>query len=139
MKVELSRFRVKPGKSARVDEWLEMLNENMAEVLQTLEREQMKFEVIFREMIDGEEYLYWFSVQGESGQPMGTSPFEIDQKHIEFQKECLDAAYGMRDAQPQVIMAPEAIAKIMEWDHPADSAVKFQRRELIHRRKQTDD
>lgn len=68
MKVELSRFRIKANKSERVTEWLAMLNNRMPEVLQTLEREQMKIEVIFREMIDGEEYLYWFSVQGEHGE-----------------------------------------------------------------------
>jgi hypothetical protein len=68
MKVELSRFRVKTGKSARVDEWLDMLNNRMSEVVQTLDREQMKLEVIFREIIDGSEYLYWFSVQGEHGE-----------------------------------------------------------------------
>ncbi|MBA3923282.1 MAG: hypothetical protein H0X31_16960, partial [Nostocaceae cyanobacterium] len=61
MRVELSRFQVKQGKSERVDEWLKMLNINVDEVLQTLEREQMKLEVIFREIIDAQEYLYWFS------------------------------------------------------------------------------
>jgi len=44
MRVELLRVRVKPGKSARVDEWLKMLNDDMKEVLQTLDREQMKLE-----------------------------------------------------------------------------------------------
>jgi hypothetical protein len=43
MKVELSRFRVKKDKSVQVDEWMKMLNDNMGEVLQTLDREQMKF------------------------------------------------------------------------------------------------
>jgi len=51
MKVELSRFRVKPGKSGHVDDWLKMLNDNMGEAVQTLERELMKLEVIFREII----------------------------------------------------------------------------------------
>src|SRR5690242_10102789 len=103
MRVDLSRFRVQQGKSARVDEWLKMLNEKMDQCVQTLEREQMKLEVIFRELIDGEEYLYWFSVQGESGEPLQTSPFEVDRLHREFHEECIDHDYGMRDAQPQVI------------------------------------
>ena len=63
MKVELSRFRVKADKSERVTEWFAMLNNRMPEALQTLEREQMKIEVIFREMIGDDEYLFWFSVQ----------------------------------------------------------------------------
>jgi Family of unknown function (DUF6176) len=134
MKVELSRFHVKPGKSQRVDEWLNMLNANMDEVLQTLEREEMMLEVIFREIIDGEEYLYWFSVQGESGEEVTTSPFEVDQKHMAFHEECTDHEYGRRDAQPQVIMAPAVVARAMGWSNAAGSVTAFQRREIIFRR-----
>jgi len=134
MRVELSRVRVKPGKSARVDEWLKMLNDDMEEVLQTLDREQMKLEVIFREIINGEEYLYWFSVQGEAGEEVNTSPFAVDQKHITFHEECIDHDYGMRDAQPQVVMTPRPVAQAMEWPDPPAAAIEFQRRELIHRR-----
>lgn len=119
MKVELSRFRIKNNKYARVDEWLKKLNDNMGELLQTLDREQMRFEVIFREIIDGEEYLYWFSVQDESGEPVETSPFEIDRQHLEFFDECIDTSYGMRDSQPQVVMVPARVAEAMEWRSPA--------------------
>jgi hypothetical protein len=137
MKVELSRFRVKKDKSARVDEWLKTLNENLDEVLQTLEREQMKFEVIFREVIGGEEYLYWFSVQDESGDSVETSSFEIDRKHLEFHDECIDRSYGMRDAQPQVVMVPSQVAEAMDWQSPAASVVEYQPRELIFGRRET--
>ena len=65
MRVELTRFRVLPGKSERVDEWLEMLNERMTETLGTLAREKMHVEVVFRERIGDEEFLSWFSIQGE--------------------------------------------------------------------------
>jgi len=131
--VELSRFRVKNNKSDRVDEWIKMLNDNMEEVIQTLDREQMKIEVIFREMIDGEEYLYWFSVQGETGESLETSQFKVDQEHGKFHDECIDHSYGMRDAQPQVVMVSREIAKAMGWEKPESSVVRYQRRELISR------
>ena len=134
MKVELSRFRVKPGKSARVDEWLSMLNEHMDKVKQTLVREEMKVEVIFREIIGDDEFLYWFSIQGEAGEHVRTSPFEVDRLHIAFHEECIDHDYGMRDAQPQVIMIPDEIARSMGWDNPPGDAVAFARKEIIHRR-----
>jgi hypothetical protein len=51
MRVELTRYRVKPGKSARVDEWLQTLTDRREECLITLEREKMKVEAIFREQI----------------------------------------------------------------------------------------
>jgi hypothetical protein len=134
MKVELSRFRVKSSKSARVDEWLKMLNDRMAEQIPILDREQMKLEVIFREMIDGEEYLYWFSVQGEQGESVHTSPHDVDEQHIKFGEECLDHGYGRRDAQPQLILVPDTVAKAMDWDQPGTSAVPFERREISYHR-----
>lgn len=63
--VELSRFRVKEGKSAVVDQWMAFLNEHMEDTLLTLEGEKMYVETIFREVLDGHEYLYWYSVQAE--------------------------------------------------------------------------
>jgi Family of unknown function (DUF6176) len=134
MKVELSRFRVKAGKSERVDEWLGMLNHRIDEAVETLEREQMKLEVIFREIIDGSEYLYWFSVQGEQGETCETSPFDLDAKHIEFWNECIDEDYGRRDAQAQVVMVPEGVAGAMRWEKPEESRTGFERREVIYRR-----
>lgn len=134
MLVELTRVRVKSGKSARVDEWLAMLNSRMDEVKQTLVREEMQVEVIFREMIDGDEYLYWFSIQGEAGAHVRTSPFEVDQLHIAFHEECIDHDYGARDAQAQVIMLPDAIAEAIGWPNPPGDAHPFERREIIHRR-----
>ncbi|MBL8063672.1 MAG: hypothetical protein JNK32_11665 [Anaerolineales bacterium] len=134
MRVELTRFKVNKDKSARVDEWLKMLNENMGDVVQTLEREQMKLEVIFREVMGDAEYLYWFSVQGEAGEDVNTSTFEVDRKHIAFHDECIDHGYGAHDAQPQVVMVPHKVAAAMDWDNPSADVVPFERRELIHYR-----
>jgi hypothetical protein len=134
VKVELSRFRVKPGKSPRVNEWLKALNDGMTEIVPLLDREEMKVEVIFREMIDGEEYLYWFSVQGDAGKS-ANDLYELGRKHMEFHEECIEHDYGMRNAQPQVVMVPKIVAEAMNWDNPATSVASFQPRELIYRRK----
>jgi hypothetical protein len=40
MKVELTRLRIKKGKSERVNEWLALINERIEEALETLGREQ---------------------------------------------------------------------------------------------------
>jgi hypothetical protein len=135
MLVELSRFKVKPGKSDRVDAWLQALNDRMSETLATLEREEMKFEVIFRELIGEDEYLTWVSVQGEDGAAVESSPHAIDHVHLAFWRECIDDEFGRHDAQPQVIMVPPAVAAAMAWPDPAGSRVAFDRREIvIHRR-----
>jgi hypothetical protein len=119
MRVELTRYRVKPGKSARVDEWLQILSDRRDECLETLVREKMRLEVIFREQIGGDEFLYWFTVQDEIGEEVNTSPFEIDHLHIAFWEECLDRDYGGKDAYPQLILVPPRIAQVMEWPDPA--------------------
>ena len=49
MNIELTRFRIKDGKSQIVDEWMNFLNDNMDDVLLTLDGEKMYVETIFRE------------------------------------------------------------------------------------------
>jgi hypothetical protein len=134
MRVELSRFRVNPGMEKRVDDWLSMLNARMAEAKQTLVREKMKLEVIFRERIGMDEYLTWFSVQDETGAPVTSSPFEIDKEHMRFHDECIDHGYGRRDGQAQVVMVPDEIAAAMGWAAPERSIVPYQAKELVFRR-----
>ncbi|MCK4044676.1 hypothetical protein HCC73_05895 [Streptococcus suis] len=112
--VELSRFRVKEGKSTVVDQWMAFLNEHMEDTLLTLEGEKMYVETIFREVLDGREYLYWYSVQAEGGIEVEDSESYIDKKHLEYWEECIDPSYGMVDLDPQVIMIPKPVYETME-------------------------
>ena len=114
MNVELTRFRVKPGKSEKVDEWLAFLNEHLEDVLVTLEGEKMYVETIFRETLNGEEYLYWYSVQGEGGQDVETSSHWVDKKHLEYWDECIDETFGSVDLSTEVVMIPNAVKAAMK-------------------------
>ena len=78
LKAELSRFKVKEGKSGKVDEWMAFLNEHMEDTLFTLENEKMFVESIHREVVNGTEFLYWYSVQGEGGTEVYDSESYID-------------------------------------------------------------
>lgn len=60
MIIELTRVKVKNGKSAVVDEWMALLNREMDKVLLTLEDEKMYVETIFREVAGSSEFLYWY-------------------------------------------------------------------------------
>ena len=113
MKTELTRFRVKKGKSRQVDEWMKLLNEHMEEVLLTLEDEKMFVETIFREVKDGEEYLYWYSIQGEGGLEVTESEHAIDKLHLQYWEECIDTDYKPADLSPQAVMIPAKIRKHM--------------------------
>lgn len=112
--VELSRFRVKEGKSSVVDQWMNFLNEHMEDTLLTLQGEKMYVETIFREVLDGQEYLYWYSVQAEGGIEVKNSESYIDKKHLEYWEECIDPIFGMVDLNPQVVMIPKPIYETME-------------------------
>ena len=114
MKVELTRFKVKDGKTEKVDEWLKFLNDNMKDVLVTLEGERMYVETIFREVLDGNEYLYWYSVQGLDGQEVEESEHWIDKKHLEYWKECIDTSFSPVDLSTEVVMIPENVREIMK-------------------------
>ena len=105
--IELTRFRVIKGKSEKVDEWMKFLNDNMKDVLLTLEGEKMYVETIFREILDGEEYLYWYSVQRKGGVEVENSESWIDKCHLEYWEECIDKDFRPKDLDVQVVMIPE--------------------------------
>lgn len=117
LNVELSRFRVKEGKSAVVDEWMNFLNEHLEDTLLTLEGEKMYVETIFRETLNGDEFLYWYSIQAEGGIEVEDSESYIDKKHLEYWAECIDPSFEMIDLEPQVIMIPKPIYATMETLH----------------------
>ena len=114
MNIELTRFRVKQGKSEKVDEWLQFLNDHMKDVLLTLESEKMYVETIFREHLNGDEYLYWYSVQGEGGQDVEQSEHWIDEKHMAFWAECIDETFPGVDLTTEVVMIPDSIRSLMK-------------------------
>lgn len=96
---------------------MKVLNERKKECLQTLYREKMFVEAIFRESIDGEEYLTWFSVQGEKGEDVKTSALEIDKIHLKFWEECIDKTYKPIDKKPEAFFIyPEVFERIRELD-----------------------
>lgn len=113
MNVELTRFKVKEGKTEKVDEWIKFLNENMKDVLVTLEGEKMYVETIFRERLNGAEYLYWYSVQGKNGQDVEESQHWIDKKHLEYWDECVDPSFRPVNLTTEVVMIPENVIKVM--------------------------
>ena len=87
---EFMSFAVKQGAEARADEWMSLLVQRNEDCVATLDREHMHFEAIFKSERAGRTYLSWFSVRGESGADVKTSPLEIDRIHMEFWRECID-------------------------------------------------
>lgn len=115
MVVELTRFKVKQGKTETVDEWLHFLKDNMTEVLVTLDGEKMYVETIFREFLNGEEYLYWYSIQGDGGTELQESNHWVDQKHIAYWEECIDDSFPPVNLKTEVVMIPDEISDKMDF------------------------
>ena len=116
--IELTRYRILQGKSERVNEWMAMLNRRLDECLATFEREQMYIELIFRESMGGEEFLYWFSIQGEGGESVNTSQHDLDLECLKFWHECMDRTYNAPhrrvDMELQVTMIPRFLMEMMK-------------------------
>ena len=91
-----------------------MLKKRLPEAMRTLKREKMYVEVIFREKTERNEFLYWFSIQGEGGEPVTTSPYKIDREHIKYSRECIDIRRGKTDLLPQAVFIPKRIFKLMK-------------------------
>jgi hypothetical protein len=112
--VELTRFTVQPGKSELVDEWMKMIRDNATtpENLTVLDHERMFVEAIFRGFEGGNEYLYWFNLQGEGPSSLHRSEYEVDQKHLRYAEEC--TIEGSRvDLRLEALMLPERIRKVL--------------------------
>ncbi|MDK8804521.1 DUF6176 family protein, partial [Dermabacter hominis] len=59
------------------------------------------------------DYLYWYSVQGESGQSVNHSEHWLDKHHVAFWKECIDDTYPGEDLTPRVHMVPQRVEAAM--------------------------
>lgn len=113
MQVGLSRFRVKPDCAEMVEEWITFLNDNMREVLTTLEGERIYVESIFSERIEGVDYMYWYTVQVEGGDAVENSEHWIDKKHVEYWQACIDKDYPAVDLSSRVTMIPDRVRQLM--------------------------
>lgn len=112
MSIALTRFRIKPGQSHRVDEWVATLNRRLPNDLQTDEREPVLMEGFFRIILDGQDYLNWFSMQKHAGNPLDKLP-QLDRAYLAFWEECIEPDFAPPDASSQTIRMPEAIARSM--------------------------
>lgn len=111
LKTEYTRFKIKKGKEKRVDKWMKILNQRIMECEKTLSREKMFVEAIFRETINAEEYISWFSMQGGNGKNCDSSNFEIDKIHQKFWKECIDDNDKGEDQKLQLLLLNKKIFK----------------------------
>jgi hypothetical protein len=114
LRVELTRHRVRPGQSATVDEWMQMLNDRADECRLTLDPERMAVEVIFRLQDEHGEWLYWFELAGEHGTGL-TEERAIDRDHLGYATQATQP--GHVAAIPEVLLLPAPVEQVVRaWD-----------------------
>ncbi|QNQ80909.1 DUF6176 family protein [Lactobacillus sp. PV034] len=114
VKIELTRFRIKKGKEERAQEWMDFLNNHHEDTIGTMAAEKMFIETVFAEKSkDGYMYFYWYSIQGEGGQPVEESENYIDKKHNEYWDECIDETYKPVDMNLEESLITPSINKII--------------------------
>lgn len=116
MNTEFTTYRVKEGKEKQALEWMKILQDRRDDCIETLAREKMGYESVFKIMIDGRLFLSWFSVQGEGADAVEGSEHEIDMIHCRFHQECIDPNFEPYDHEhvvsfsvPEVERAVSAI------------------------------
>jgi hypothetical protein len=110
--VELFRGRVIPGMEEEVDRWMQMLNDREAECVETLDRERMAVEAVFRLRDEQGEWLYWFCIRGD-GEEMDDT-YAIDRDHVAFAKRCKEP--GWTKAELQLLLLPETVRPaVLAW------------------------
>ncbi len=108
-RTEFSSFAIRIGKEERAGEWMRILCERQSECVETLEREKMHYECIFKGYRNGRLYLSWFSVQSTHGLPVEDSPHPIDQVHIAYWDECIDDQVAPENLDHVVSFVPRSI------------------------------
>ena len=94
--------------------WMQMLNRREAEAVQTLERERVALEVVFRERDADGDWLVWVMIQGEQGEAIDDSPFEIDRDHLHFAERVKTP--NLPEADPQVLLMPGPVRDaVLRW------------------------
>ena len=87
---------------------MDFLNSHHEDTVGTMVAENMFVETVFSEKAqDGYIYFYWYSIQGEGGQPVEESENYIDKKHNEYWDEYIDETYRPVDMKlKESLIAP---------------------------------
>lgn len=108
LKVTLYRFQLNKEKRNVYGDWIRWQHEEHAAIVQSLDRERMYFESVFRDSAREPDVIYWLAVNGEGGAHYDTSPLAVDQKHDAFMRQILVKG-GRTVLQTEFVLMPPFI------------------------------
>ena len=109
--VALHRARIRPGMEQTATEWMQMLNDRLDEAVDTLGRERMAIEIVFRSKEQDGDYLTWVTVQGQ-GESVDTSTHPLDIDHLSYDKRVREP--GWTRGEPQLLLLPDPVRAAVE-------------------------
>ncbi len=107
LRVDLFRARVRAGESGTTDRWMAMLNDRLDECVDTLDRERMALELVFRHRDADGDWLYWVCVRGPEGADDLDHDIPVDRDHAAYLRRCTDPRWERAD--PQLLLAPAGV------------------------------
>ena len=117
IKTDLRTIPIIEGMEETAEEWMKILIQRRSECVETLEREKMHIESIFKTYRDGRLYLSWFTVRSSDGETAKTSEHEIDKIHQEYQKKCIDRTVKPEDMEHVVSFVPTQVEDAIQQRH----------------------
>jgi hypothetical protein len=114
LRVRCARARIRAGMEEEAGRWMRMINDREPEAVQTLERERVALEIVFRERDDDGDWLVWVMIQGDHGESIDDSPFAIDRDHRAFAERVKEP--NRPDAEPQALLMPAPVRDaVLRW------------------------
>lgn len=110
LRVKLYRFELNKDSLAIFNEWMKWHEKEHTAIIETLEREKMYFESIFRDTVRQKDVIYWLAIDGEGGAPVSNSPLKIDSVHNAYAKSCLKRG-SRSELQTEFYLVPAFIKK----------------------------
>jgi len=104
--VALHRARIRPGMEHEATEWMQMLNDRLDEAVDTLARERMAIEMVFRSSEPDGDYLTWVTVRGQ-GESVESSNHQLDIDHVAYDQRVREPGWIV--AEPQLLLLPKPV------------------------------
>lgn len=117
MNVELTKVRIKDGKSDRVDDWFEYINETREDVALTFAGDRVFVESMFRVSEEEGEFIYWYTLAADVEDETVIDENNVDRIHLDFWNECIDKRYRPRNYNANVSLYSHAVYKHLKKDN----------------------
>ncbi|HEY0272781.1 MAG TPA: DUF6176 family protein [Chitinophaga sp.] len=117
LSVTLYHFRLQKDSMAAYHDWIAWQHADQRAIVQSLERERMYVEAVFRDSIHDPDGIYWLAVNSPGGQPYQNSPLRVDSIHAGFMRRILVPGSRLT-LQTEYYLIPGFLQQSIATHHP---------------------